>query len=221
MSLPFQHLCCSSSSLCHFHTCLDCPLPPATALTSLQFVILVKLLLFQLSTQHISLACLHSSTSSCCFISFCLIPVGSCKQVVCTSSLSYEEGFFTSVPAWPGYVSNNGYPLPPLSFRWCSSTSCLTDQEENVQESRWLCNLTHSQLGRAGSETVRNHIGSDNTCPLPQSKFSWKVLLSLTLKYIFKLCFPSAKLLSIVSADGKMTSFCWLCICEREKILLE
>lgn len=38
VSLPFQHLCCSSSCLCHFHRCLACPLPPPTVLTSLRIL---------------------------------------------------------------------------------------------------------------------------------------------------------------------------------------
>lgn len=48
-----------------------------------------------------------------------------------------------------------------------------------------LCSLIHCQLGRAGSETVRNHLGSDSPCQLPQSKYCFGNI-SLILKYTFK-----------------------------------
>lgn len=71
-------------------------------------------------------SCWHSSISSCCFISFCLIPVGSCKQVVCTSSLSYQEGFLPQCQH--GLVMY--LIVSTLSILWASddsATTCLTD----------------------------------------------------------------------------------------------
>lgn len=107
---PLPRVSCLSSASSHSSSIFAVPHPCKTIATSTFY------------TTYLSClwpSCLHSSISSCCFSSFCLIPVGSCKQLVCTSSPAYQE-IFTSVPAWPGYVSDNWYPLHPLSFRWSS-----------------------------------------------------------------------------------------------------
>lgn len=97
---------------------LACPLPPPTVLISFQFVILVKLLLPQLSTQHISLACAPPVCTRQSLLA-ALFPSASslldhANKLFAPLPSHIKSFFFTSAPAWPDYVSDDRYPL---SFR--------------------------------------------------------------------------------------------------------